>query len=67
MFMFREQNVGQNYNIKRAVNCFEILAKLKCLGTTEADQNCSHEEISYWILGMPATIRFRIFVFLFAV
>jgi hypothetical protein len=56
VFMFRGQNVRQNYNIKRAVNCFEILAKLKCLGTTEADQNCSHEEISYWILGMPATI-----------
>ena len=44
-FMPREQNTGQNHNIKTGDKSFESMAKFKYLGTL-ANQNCTHEEIT---------------------
>jgi hypothetical protein len=43
-FMPREQNAGQNHNIKTGDKSSESMAKFKYLGTL-ANQNCIHEEI----------------------
>jgi hypothetical protein len=45
MFMFHEQKVGQNRNIKTANESFENVAKLKYFGTTLTNENCIHEKI----------------------
>ena len=43
-FTPREQNAGQNHNIKTGDKSFDSMAKFKYLGTL-ANQNCIHEEI----------------------
>jgi hypothetical protein len=43
MLMSRSQKIGQKYSIKIANRSFEEVAKLRYLGTTLTDQNCTHE------------------------
>jgi len=43
--MYQEQNVGQNYNIKIANKECGTMAKYKCLGMTQSNQNLMREEI----------------------
>jgi len=45
MVMPRDQNAGQNYNIKTSKESFESLEQFKFLGTTLTNQNSIHEEI----------------------
>ena len=45
MVMPRDQNEGQNYNLKTNRESFERLEQFKCLGTTLTNQNSIHEEI----------------------
>jgi hypothetical protein len=45
MVMSRHQKAGQKHSIKIENRLFEDLAKLKYLGTTLTDQNCTREEI----------------------
>jgi hypothetical protein len=45
MLMSRNQNAGQNYNIKIANISFENVAKLRYLGTTVTNEKSAHEEI----------------------
>jgi hypothetical protein len=42
-FTFREQNAGQNHNIKTANKSFENVTVLKYVGTTVTDRNLMHE------------------------
>jgi hypothetical protein len=46
VLMPHNQKIGQKRSIKIANRSFEGVAKFKYLGTTLADQNCMHEEIS---------------------
>jgi len=41
----REQNAGQNCNVKTAILYFENVAKLKYLGRTPTHQTWMYEEI----------------------
>ena len=43
--MPRDQNVGQNYNIKTSRESFERVEQFKYLGTTLTNKNSIHEEI----------------------
>jgi hypothetical protein len=45
MVMSRDQNAGQNYNIKTRRESFEIFEQFEYLGTTLTNQNSIHEEI----------------------
>jgi hypothetical protein len=45
MVMPRNQNAGQNNNIKIDSKFFEVVEEFKYLGTTQRNRNCSHEEI----------------------
>jgi hypothetical protein len=45
MLLSRQQNVGQNRNIKVANRSFENVSKFKYLGTTVTNQNLIQEEI----------------------
>jgi hypothetical protein len=45
MLLSRQQNTGQNRNIKIANRSFENVSQFKCLGTTVTDQNLIQEEI----------------------
>jgi hypothetical protein len=45
MLLSRQQNAGQNYDIKIANRCFENVAKFKYLVTTITNQNLIQEEI----------------------
>jgi hypothetical protein len=45
MVMSRDQNAGQNHNIKRANKNFERMEEFKYLGTTLTNRNSIHEEI----------------------
>jgi hypothetical protein len=47
MLPSRDQNIGQNYNIKMANRSFENAAQLKYLGTTVTSQNLCEEEIEF--------------------
>jgi hypothetical protein len=44
MLMSRSQRIGQKHSIKVANRSFEVVANFEYLGTTLADQNCTHEE-----------------------
>jgi hypothetical protein len=44
-FMLRCKKAGQKHSIKIANRFFEVVAKLKYLGTTLTDQNCMNEDI----------------------
>ena len=58
MFMSREQNAGQNRNIKIDSKSLKNVEKFKCLGTTLKNQHCLQEEIKNILNpGMPTTIR----------
>jgi hypothetical protein len=46
MLMSRSQKIVQKHSIKVANRFFEDVARFKYLGTTLADQNCMHEEIT---------------------
>jgi hypothetical protein len=45
MLLSRQQNAGQNQDIKIANRWFENVSQLKYLGTTVTNQNLIHEEI----------------------
>ena len=45
MFMYCEQNAGQNQNIKIANKSSKRVKQFKYLGTTPTNCNCIHEEI----------------------
>jgi hypothetical protein len=45
MVMYRDQNAGQNHNIKICNKSFERMEEFKYLGTTLMKQNANHEEI----------------------
>jgi hypothetical protein len=45
MVMSRDQNAGQNHNIKKDNKSFERVEHFKDLGTTLKNQNYIHEEI----------------------
>jgi hypothetical protein len=45
IFLSRQQNVGQNRDIKIANGFFENVAKFKYLGTSVTNQNLNQEEI----------------------
>jgi hypothetical protein len=45
MLISREQNAGQNKNIKTDNKSLGRVAKFKYLGTTQTIQNCIREEI----------------------
>jgi hypothetical protein len=40
IFMSREYNRGQNYNMKIGNKSTENVAKFRCVGTTVTNQNC---------------------------
>jgi hypothetical protein len=43
--VLKNQNAGQNHDIKRTKRCFENVAQLRYLGTTVTNQNLIEEEI----------------------
>ena len=43
--MSRDQHAGQNHNIKIGNKSFARVKKFRYLGTTQTNQNCTHEEI----------------------
>ena len=45
MVMSRDQNAGQDLNIKIDIMYFDKLVQLKCVGTTVTNWNYIHEEI----------------------
>jgi hypothetical protein len=45
MLLPRQQNAGQNHNLKMAERCFDNVAHFKYLGTTVANQNLIQEKI----------------------
>jgi hypothetical protein len=45
MFVSRETNTRQDYNIKILDKSFEKVEQFKCLGIALTNQNCTHEEI----------------------
>jgi hypothetical protein len=45
MLMFRQQNAGQNSNIKVANKTFENVAKFRSLETALTNQNLINEEV----------------------
>jgi hypothetical protein len=45
MVMFRDQNAGQNHNIKAGNKSFERVEEFKYLGATLANRNAIHDEI----------------------
>jgi hypothetical protein len=45
MVMSRDQNAGQNHNIKISNKSFERVKQFTYLGTTLSNENCIHEEI----------------------
>jgi hypothetical protein len=45
MVMSRNQNAGQNHNIKIDSKAFERMEEFKYLGTTRTNRNSIHEEI----------------------
>jgi hypothetical protein len=45
MLLFRQQNAGENHNIKIASRTFENVAQFKYLGTTVIHRNLIQEEI----------------------
>jgi hypothetical protein len=45
MLMSRRQNAGHNHNVRTPSRAFESLAKCRCLGSTETNENCTHEEM----------------------
>jgi hypothetical protein len=48
MLTSRQQNVGQNWDIKIANRSFENVSQFKYLGTTVTNQNLIQEEIELW-------------------
>jgi hypothetical protein len=46
MVMSRDQNAGQNYNVKRDYKSLERVEHFKYLGTTLTNRNTTHEEIN---------------------
>jgi hypothetical protein len=49
MFMYRQQNAGQNHNVKVVIKYLENLAKLRYSGITVSNTNLIQEEIKSWI------------------
>ena len=45
MVMYRDQNAGQNHNVKTDNSSFEMVEEFKYLGTTLTNQNSIQEEI----------------------
>jgi hypothetical protein len=45
IWLFPDQNSGQNSNIKRGNQSFETVKQFKYLGTIPTNQNSIHEEI----------------------
>jgi hypothetical protein len=65
MLLSRQQNVGQNPDIKIANRSFENVSQFKYLGTTVTNQNMIQEEINRrFISAMLATIQSRTFCLL---
>jgi hypothetical protein len=48
MLLSRQQNVGQNRDMKIANISFENVSQFKYLGTTVTNQNLIQEEIEFW-------------------
>jgi retron-type reverse transcriptase len=48
MLLSRQQNVGQNRDIKIANRSFENVSQFKYLGTTLTNKNLIQEEIEFW-------------------
>jgi hypothetical protein len=48
MLASRDQNAGQNREIKIGNRSFENVSQSKYVGTTETNQNLIHEEIEQW-------------------
>jgi hypothetical protein len=48
VLLSRQQNVGQNRDIKIANSSFENVSQFKYLGTTVTNQNLIQEEIEFW-------------------
>jgi hypothetical protein len=51
IFLYRNQNAGQNHNIKIATTSFKNVVKCKCLGWTPKIQTCMYEEIKRMLSG----------------
>jgi sorting nexin-29 len=65
VLLSRQQNVGQNRDIKIANRSFENVLQFKYFGTTVTNQNLIHEEINRRLNSvMLANIRFRTFCLL---
>lgn len=45
VFVPRGQDAGKNHSTKVANKLFESVTKLKCLGTTQTNENGMHEEV----------------------
>jgi len=45
MVMSRKQNAGRSHNIKTDNSSFEMVEHLKCLGTTQMNQNSIQYEL----------------------
>jgi hypothetical protein len=61
MFMSRENNAGQNQNIRTGNECFEIMAKLQIFGNKLTHQIVFMKNLrGNWTQGTSATIQYRI-------
>jgi hypothetical protein len=48
MLLSRQQNAGQDRDMRIANRSFENVSQFKYLGTTVTDQNLIQEEIEFW-------------------